>query len=198
VEKKSMNMTDLTPFVEFIGSALNLIDNHADREDELLPPLGAALGRLISSDTWLPAEFAVPHKRFYRQYLLYADRMGRFSVVNFVWGPGQRTPVHNHCVWGLVGLLRGAEISTPYQRSADGALNAGKPEFLTPGRVVSISPRTGDIHSVANGYADRVSMSVHIYGGDIGSIHRSVFDVATGDQKHFISGYSNGRPLLSA
>lgn len=193
-----MNISHLAPFVEFIGSASSLIDSYADREYELLPPLGAALGRLISSDTWLPAEFAIPDERHYRQYLLYADRMGRFSVVNFVWGPGQRTPVHNHCVWGMVGVLRGAEISTPYERSANGALNAGKPEFLTPGRVVSVSPRTGDIHSVANGYADRVSMSVHIYGGDIGSMRRSVFDVATGDEKHFVSGYCNERPLLSA
>ncbi len=31
----------------------------------------------------------------------------RFCVVSFVWGPDQATPIHNHTVWGLVGVLRG-------------------------------------------------------------------------------------------
>ena len=46
----------------------------------------------------------------YRQYLLHCDPLERFSVVSFVWGPGQQTPVHDHTVWGMVGVLRGAEI----------------------------------------------------------------------------------------
>ena len=42
------------------------------------------------------------------QYLLYCDPEERFSVVSFVWGPGQSTPTHDPSVWGLIGVLRGA------------------------------------------------------------------------------------------
>src|ERR1051326_7517104 len=83
---------------------------------------GAALRELVAADDWLPAEFAEPHPAQYRQYLLYCDPLERFSVVSFVWGPGQKTPVHDHTVWGLIVMLRGAEISRNYARDAEGRL----------------------------------------------------------------------------
>jgi 3-mercaptopropionate dioxygenase len=50
------------------------------------------LSDLVSIDDWLPPEFAEPDPAQYRQYLLYCDPLERFSVVSFVWGPGQRRP----------------------------------------------------------------------------------------------------------
>ena len=69
---------------------------------------GKLLAQLVSHDDWLPDEFAQPNPERYQQFLLYADPDDRFSVVSFVWGPGQATPIHDHTVWGLVGVLRGA------------------------------------------------------------------------------------------
>lgn len=60
-----------------------------------------------------------------------------------------------------------------------------------------LSPKQGDIHRVANAYDDRVSVSIHVYGGDIGAITRSSFDPA-GRRKRFVSGYANTRPALEA
>ena len=42
-----------------------------------------------------------------------------------------------------------------------------------------------------NGLDDRPSVSIHVYGGDIGSVCRNVFDPATGTPQAFVSGYSN-------
>jgi predicted metal-dependent enzyme (double-stranded beta helix superfamily) len=56
------------------------------------------LARLIAVDDWLPEEFTKTHPQYYQQYLLYADPLERFSIVSFVWAPGQKTPVHNHTV----------------------------------------------------------------------------------------------------
>ncbi len=67
---------------------------------------------MIRHDDWLPAAYAAPDPARYRQYLLHCDSAERFSIVSFVWGPGQLTPIHDHTVWGLVGVLRGAEISS--------------------------------------------------------------------------------------
>jgi predicted metal-dependent enzyme (double-stranded beta helix superfamily) len=57
--------------------------------------------------------------------------------------------------------------------------------------VVAVSPRIGDIHAIANAYDDRPSISIHVYGGNIGAVRRSGFDPTTGTRKPFISGYAN-------
>jgi predicted metal-dependent enzyme (double-stranded beta helix superfamily) len=67
----------------------------------------------------------------------------------------------------------------------------GEEHRLEPGQVECVSPAIGDVHRVANAYDDRVSVSIHLYGGNIGRIRRHVFDPETGAAKDFISGYSN-------
>ena len=150
-----------------------------------------SLENLIAIDDWLPEEFTKPHPQYYQQYLLYADPLDRFSVVSFVWGPGQKTPIHNHTVWGMVGQLRGQEKGTPYYRQADGGFKAGEASISSPGHVDTVSPATHDIHVVENNMSDQTSISIHVYGGNIGRIHRSVFDPVTGAEKSFVSGYAN-------
>ena len=151
----------------------------------------ALLENLIKEDDWLPQEFCKPHPQYYQQYLLYADPLDRFSVVSFVWGPGQKTPLHNHTVWGMVGQLRGQERSANYYRQADGSYQADGSFVCKPGQVATVSPDTHDIHVVENALSDQTSISIHVYGGNIGRIQRAVFDPMTGAEKLFISGYAN-------
>jgi predicted metal-dependent enzyme (double-stranded beta helix superfamily) len=151
----------------------------------------ALLENLIKEDDWLPEEFCKSHPQYYQQYLLYADPLDRFSVVSFVWGPGQKTPLHNHTVWGMVGQLRGQERSANYYRQADGSYEADGSFVCIPGQVATVSPDTHDIHVVENALSDQTSISIHVYGGNIGRIQRAVFDPMTGAEKLFISGYAN-------
>lgn len=160
-------------------------------EPAMLDEAGGLLKALVAQDDWLEDAYAVPHPVYYQQHLLYGDPQDRFSVVSFVWGPGQKTPIHNHTVWGLIGMLRGSEISMPFERTAHGMRASGAATHLKPGDVERVSPRLGDIHQVSNALADQVSISIHLYGGNIGRIRRSVFDPATGAEKAFVSGYSN-------
>jgi predicted metal-dependent enzyme (double-stranded beta helix superfamily) len=160
-------------------------------EDHILSEGKMLLKALVAHDDWLPAEFTVPHPLHYQQYLLYADPLEKFSIVSFVWGPGQKTPVHDHLTWGLIGILRGQERDTQYFKQTDGSLKPGPVVDLLPGQVVHVSPSTHDVHEVANYYADRVSIGIHVYGGNIGRINRHVFNPATGEPKSFVSGYCN-------
>jgi predicted metal-dependent enzyme (double-stranded beta helix superfamily) len=160
-------------------------------EPELLATVRGHLAALVATDDWLPDELAQPHPQFYRQYLLHCDPLERFSVVSFVWGPGQQTPVHDHTVWGLIGMLRGREESQPYGLDAAGALvPQGSATVLQPGQVEAVSPTLGDIHVVRNAVPDAVSISIHVYGANIGAVHRWVY-AADGTRKPFVSGYSN-------
>jgi predicted metal-dependent enzyme (double-stranded beta helix superfamily) len=167
-----------------------LEDARAD-EAEILDCAGASLQNLVSVDDWLPAEFAKPDPLQYRQYLLYCDPLERFSIVSFVWGPGQSTPVHDHTVWGLIGMLRGAEVSRNYAFDLNGKLEARSVLRLIPGQVTVVSPQVGDIHQVENALTDQPSVSIHAYGANIGAIARHVYLVEAGETKPFVSGYAN-------
>lgn len=180
----------LTPLREFIIAVTQeMAQDHA--EPERLAVVAAHLARLVARDDWLPDELAQPHPQFYRQYLLHADALARFSVVSFVWGPGQQTPVHDHTVWGLIGMLRGAEVAQAYGQDVSGRLGPqGAAVTLKPGQVEAVSPTLGDIHQVSNAFADRTSISIHVYGGNIGAVQRWVY-ADDGSRKPFVSGYSN-------
>ncbi len=182
-----MRRDNLARLRRFVGGLALLLDSHPD-EPEILRRGGDLLAELVSVDDWLPEPFDQPVGR-YAQYLLHCDSLERFSVVSFVWSPGQGTPIHNHTVWGLIGMLRGAEIAQAYE-AGPGGLLPGDSTRLTPGQVVAVSPRVGDVHSVTNALADRSSISIHVYGGNIGGVQRSVFDL-DGRQRPFMSGYSN-------
>lgn len=146
--------------------------------------------QVLRHSTWLSEEFKQPHPEYYQQYLLYLDPQERFSIVSFVWGPGQKTPIHNHEVWGVIGVLEGAEISTAYARTKQGFQKLPNPDYLKPGDTDWFTPETGDIHAVENAFDNRVSISVHIYGANIGKVERFTYQT-DGTAKPFISGYSN-------
>jgi predicted metal-dependent enzyme (double-stranded beta helix superfamily) len=182
-------MTDNRRFQEFVAGLGRLL-NATENEEVILRGGRRLLERLVAADDWLPVEFARPDPARYSQYLLYLDPEERFSVVSFVWGPGQKTPVHDHTVWGLVGVLRGAELSQAYWIGDAGLSERGDLHRLDPGEVEAVSPRIGDIHQVANAFDDRVSISIHVYGADIGKVSRHTFPPG-GGWRSFVSGYSN-------
>jgi len=183
-------MTEQHKLRDFVAAFTRLIDRNLD-ETATIAEGRELVARLVASDDWLPEAYAQPNSTYYQQYLLHADPLERLSIVSFVWGPGQRTPIHDHTVWGIVGILRGAEISVAYAPRPEGGFEIGSEERLERGEVVAVSPTIGDIHVIANAYDDRPSISIHVYGGNIGAIRRSVFDPVTGARKPFISGYSN-------
>lgn len=174
---------------DFIIAMRKLVDE-ADGDEAIILRQGKdQLAELVRHDDWLPQAFAKADSECYQQNLLYCDPLERFCVVSFVWGPGQETPIHDHTTWGLVGMLRGAELSQSYQLVDDKPV-AGETERLEPGEVVMVSPTVGDIHRVQNAFDDRPSISIHVYGGNIGAIERNVFP-PDGGVKRFISGYAN-------
>ena len=179
------------PLAEFVQRLQGIVVRKAEGEAVVLEAARQAMQALVASDDWLPEPFTRADPERYRQYLLHADPDDRFCVVSFVWGPGQKTPVHDHTTWGVIGMLRGGETSEPFRREGDRVVPAGEKVLMKPGDVEMVSPAIGDIHRVVNAYDDRVSVSVHAYGANIGKVRRHVFDPQTGAVKEFVSGYAN-------
>lgn len=184
-------MTSIARLQNFVRSFTLLVDKAGEDEASIFSDGKALLSELISHDDWLPDEFAQPSPERYQQYLLHCDPLERFSVVSFVWGPGQTTPVHDHTVWGMVGVMRGAETCEEFEvESASGRLRPTGSHQLPVGAIDLVSPRIGDIHKVSNALSDRTSISIHVYGANIGAVKRHIFEPGTGSTKDFVSGYS--------
>lgn len=184
-------MANINRLRKFVQDLTVLVDMHGDDEPALVAKVESALGALVSVDDWLPEAFAEPMSKSYAQYLLHCDPLERVSVVSFVWGPGQATPIHDHTVWGVIGVLRGEEASQPYSLSRDAPPVPGEEKRMRPGDIEVVSPRVGDIHKVSNALEDRPSISIHIYGGNIGAVRRHVFDEENSAAREFISGYAS-------
>ena len=169
------------------------MSSHASSIDALIAALDRgedacdALRVLVADDGWLPERLRVQNPPSYRQYLLHLDAAARFSIVGFVWGPGQATPIHDHGVWGLVGVVRGEETSQAYRFVEGVCIAVGAPETLCAGEVMALAP-PDDWHRVRNTGAT-TAVSIHVYGGDIGALERrSVAD--DGSIVGFATGYS--------
>lgn len=173
----------------FVHDFAGLLSQTA-QEQHILEQGALLLKQLVTHDDWLPDEYAQPSPERYQQYLLHADSQSRFSIVSFVWGPGQLTPIHDHRVWGLIGVLRGAEISQRFSKQQGQLTAIGQPDRLNVGDVDQLSPSHGDIHQVSNAFADQTSISIHVYGDNIGAVKRATYNT-DGIEKPFISGYSN-------
>ncbi len=179
-------MADVSKFRRFVQDMTRLVERHGADEARLLDEGEALLAALVRKDDWLPSPFAEPSPDSYRQYLLHCDPLERFSVVSFVWLPGQKTPIHDHTVWGLVGVMRGREKCEEYSTK----LSLTGSHFVNPGNVDRVSPRIGDIHVVSNA-GKETAVSIHVYGANIGAVRRHVYDAASGKAREFVSGYHN-------
>lgn len=183
---------NIARFRSFVQAFTQLAQRHGADEARMLDDGEKLLRELVTHDDWLPPEFAEPAEQSYRQYLLHCDPLERFSVVSFVWRPGQKTPVHDHTVWGLVGVMRGEELCEEYSGAVPGKpMRASGAHRIGPGEIDRVSPRIGDIHVVSNATADRTAVSIHVYGANIGAVQRHTFELVTGAPRDFVSGYHN-------
>jgi predicted metal-dependent enzyme (double-stranded beta helix superfamily) len=102
---------------------------------------------------------------------------------------GQKTPVHSHETWGVVGIYSGIEGESRYVKP----LVDGEPLVLAesglewgPGQVSVCCVRDDDVHMVAC-VGDAPCVGIHVYGTDIGTLSRRAYDPATGEVRWFIS-----------
>lgn len=162
------------------------------------------LQRLLAKPDLLPEEYQVPLPNKYAQYLLYKPEDESFSVIAFVWGAGQTAPVHDHLVWGLVGLYRGAVLEKRYKRIDLGETEEPRYRLQEVSQVVAktgdisfVYPPDYDIHGVSNPF-DEKAITIHIYGTDIGKQSRHIHDPETGRTRDIVTKHDNFAPLYAS
>jgi len=162
-------MSHAPAFADFVRDAEALIDDPQAIADRL--------AGLLEQDGWLAPEHQMPGIDSYRQHLLHVSSCRRLSVVALVWRPGQRTPIHDHVSWCVVGVYRGVEQETRYQlveRAGREYLHAVETIDAHPGHVEALIPPAENIHLVEAG-GRGLTISIHVYGADIERLGSSVY-----------------------
>ena len=156
-------------FTSFASDAERLIDDpHA---------IGTRLGALLADDGWLAPQHRVPDQHAYRQHLLHVSPSRRLSIVALVWLPGQRTPIHDHVSWCIVGVYEGRERETRYRAvEVDGERCLEPVDSIDahPGHVEVIVPSVEDIHAVT-AVGPGPTISIHVYCADIERLGSSIY-----------------------
>ena len=159
------------------SSALSAFASDAQRLIDDPHAIGARLEALLAQDGWLAPEHRVPDADNYRQHLLHVSPDRRLSIVALVWLPGQRTPIHDHVSWCVVGVYEGRERETRFR-----AVELGGQRWLEqvgsvdahPGHVEVIVPSVEDIHAVS-AVGEGPTISIHVYCADIERLGSSIY-----------------------
>lgn len=99
------------------------------------------------------------------RFICHRDQTYGFVVMILAWGPGDGTPIHDHGIWGVEGVLEGALTVTDYNDS-EVAPEPLLQKIIGPGATMSNLPPKRDVHRVQN-CARGLSLSLHIYGREI-------------------------------
>jgi predicted metal-dependent enzyme (double-stranded beta helix superfamily) len=149
--------------VEAIDAAVASGDQHA-----ITAALrGVLCGLIRDREVQLPDCVHEPVADHYARRELYRSPEHGYSVVAMTWGPGQGTPIHDHCgLWCVEGVWDGELEITQYELleqdgerfrfRAAGGIHAG------PGSAGSLIP-PHEYHAIRNASSDAIAISLHIY-----------------------------------
>lgn len=137
----------------------------------------------------------------YGQYCLYR-RGNALSIIAFCWGAGRGTPIHDHLSWGVLGFIDGEEKETRYRRVDDGSdtryavLGEVGVHYTAKGGTSHIVTPERDVHKVENP-GDAPSVSIHVYGCDMGTQRRRRYDAATGRIEWYTTPHDSDEVVVS-
>lgn len=119
----------------------------------------------------------------YGRRLIHKDSRRGYTVMAMTWGPGQKTPIHDHSgMWCVEAVWKGEIEVTQYELTA----TEGERYCLEPrttmragvGSAGSLIP-PHEYHTIANPSARETAVTIHIYAGEMTEC--CVFQPAEGD-----------------
>ena len=140
----------------------------AIRKPEPAETVTEIIGRTISDPSAIEA--AVGRADRYCALVLYKD--ADLTVQWNVWPPGIAIGAHDHLMWAVIGIYEGQEDNSLFVLDGE-HLRPQRRIEATSGTVLTLDADA--IHSVRNPLG-RFTASLHVYGGDLDSPRRSIWD----------------------
>lgn len=150
---------------------------------------------LLSDMTWLEEKYVEAQPGKTSSFMLAKAPDNAWTIVSTAFWPDYSTGVHDHLVWGMVGVWKGEEYEERYHRVDDrsrpGYAKMEKIGEATnmPGDISVLVPPEEDYHLIHNRLSVP-SYSIHIYGGSLDGVLRNSYDLETGEIKEFRSKYN--------
>ncbi|MBV8202125.1 MAG: cysteine dioxygenase family protein [Acidobacteria bacterium] len=159
---------DVEPLIENLRAAARLRDQEAvvarikEHLESFIPDEGLLL----------PERYRRARPDRYCRRLLHRDPDLGFTALVMTWGPGQRTPLHDHAgIWCVEGVVEGELEVTRYELLEETA--AGICTFAEKGGVRARAGSAGALippfehHVLANVDTSRIALTLHVYGGEM-------------------------------
>ena len=122
-------------------------------------------------DLEIPERFCRAHPDRYARRLLHRNEALGYTAVVMTWGPGQTTSLHDHAgIWCVEGVVSGEMNVTRYDliETVGDRYRFQQVEQVRAGVGSSgalIPPY--EYHILGNALPDEVSVTLHIYGGEM-------------------------------
>lgn len=158
-----------------LGELIELVNDAVakDSVEDTVEAIKADLCRLIRSGRIdLPPDMTRPAEGRYARRLLHRDDDRGYSIVVMTWGPGQRTPIHDHAgMWCVEGVWGGSIDVQQYElkkspQSGDIRFEARNSYEAGVGSAGCLIPPF-EYHSISNPCDQSTAVSLHIYGGEM-------------------------------
>jgi predicted metal-dependent enzyme (double-stranded beta helix superfamily) len=168
-------VTDLPSFITVARTIIAETPDHKEIPVRLKPHLE----ELLRHSQWLGEDYRRPDPEAFAVYTLHEEP--GLLIMSAVFLPGQGTPVHDHCVWGMYGVLENETEDTRYERVDDGSrpgyaeLRVVETRRVKAGEAMISYPPDNDIHRVHN-VTGKTTIEIHVYGADLAKLERHVYD----------------------
>jgi predicted metal-dependent enzyme (double-stranded beta helix superfamily) len=167
-----------TPLYPETAELVRQLDRAVDLGDvhRTTAAIKRALSDLIrAGEIELPQRFFEPLPDTYARRLLHRDDERGYNAIVMTWGPGQGTALHDHGgIWCVEGVVSGEMEVLQYELTDSGD---DLFRFAPRGRVHALAGASGalippfEYHTLANALQDRVSVTLHVYGGEMKTCH---------------------------
>lgn len=185
-------LCDDAPFVAFAKRCNEIALLGAERklaETEVLEAIQKTTETFVS-------EWRMPDSRYlacqpdapYASYLLFVNEQATFSIVLDVFMPGQAAVIHNHKCWCAFTCLDGLERERLYDVAPDlsSPPNQTEERICPVGQVRVLGSDRFLFHQVECA-SDVPTVSLHLYGADIGRLKRDLWDAGFGRGGEFVT-----------
>ncbi|MEO6918912.1 MAG: cysteine dioxygenase family protein [Collimonas sp.] len=102
-------------------------------------------------------------------------------IVSLAQPPHGETPIHDHGIWGVIGIADGSEENVFFRQTEHGPVEINR-RTVNTGEAIILG--AGVIHKIRNPQATR-SLGLHVYGGALLSAERHMWDPRTGERLVF-------------
>jgi predicted metal-dependent enzyme (double-stranded beta helix superfamily) len=127
-------------------------------------------GLLRTGRIELPPKLTRSVEGHYARRLVHRDPERGWSIVVMTWGPGQRTPIHDHSgMWCVEGVWGGSIDVQQYElvgREGDAYRFEPRNSYLAGVGSAGCLIPPYEYHSISNA-TDDTAVSLHIYGGEM-------------------------------